>query len=230
MNSTFSDAELRQAAALVRQSMLKALPHPTECHYAISPEMGQKIARLVKKEEQKKRLRRIGRMAASIILAFLVGVGAWLAVDAEARAAVVQWVKEVYEESVFYRFFNEPTSEALPYYRLTALPGDYTETVAYEDETLRILMYENTNDTLLFACQRMSKETALGISSNGYSCEVVALDRFTAELYIPTDPTSTKDLVWIDEDAGLLFTLSSFCENDIIINIANGVQLAEMPN
>lgn len=230
MNSTFSDAELRQAAALVRQSMLESLPHPTECHCDISPEMEQKIARLLKREDQRKRLRRVGRMAASIILAFLVGAGAWLAVDAEARAAVVQWGKEVNEESVFYRFFNEPTSEALPYYRLTALPGGYTETVAYEDDILRVLMYENDTDIIIFTCQRMVNSNAAEMYSNSYSLEKVSLSNFAAELYTPSDPTSTSDLVWIDDNQNLFFCLSSFAEKDVIIDIANSVQLVEMPN
>lgn len=230
MNSTFSDAELRQAATLVRQSMLESLPHPTECHYDISPEMEQKIDRLLKREDQKKHLRRLGQMAASILLAFLVGVGAWLAVDTEARAAVVRWVKEVYEESVFYRFFNESTSKAMPYYRLTSLPGDYTETVAYEDESLRVLMYENGTDIIIFTCQRMVSSNAAEMYSNSYSLEQVPLNNFVAELYVPFDPTSTSDLVWIDDNQSLFFCLSSFAEKDVIIDIAKGVQLVETPN
>ena len=57
----------------------------------------------------KKALRRV----AAAFLAATVGVSVWLAVDTDARAAFVGWVRELYEHSIVYRVAPVKTATVL---------------------------------------------------------------------------------------------------------------------
>ena len=81
----------------------------------IPPEFEKKIERLKRRAKHPvfyKTMRRV----ASIALAILVAGSAWITVDAEARAAVVGWVKEIYE-TYFYDKGNDYITKSYVEYR-----------------------------------------------------------------------------------------------------------------
>ena len=101
-----SDRALKEAAGAVVTSLLGALPEPEELAHDFSDGFEEKMRLVIAKEKRHSAFRKFGRRAAAVILAALVGMGAWLAVDQEARAMVSQWIRTVYESSVIYRFFE----------------------------------------------------------------------------------------------------------------------------
>ena len=64
--------------------------------HEFSPAFEKKIRKLKRRADHPAFYRTMNRVA-SILLAILIAIGAWISVDAEARAAVVGWVKEIYE-------------------------------------------------------------------------------------------------------------------------------------
>lgn len=223
MSDLYSDAMLRAAAIQVRQSMLGALPHPKDCPCDMSPGQETKMELLVKKSRRITALRKVGKAVAAVILACLLAAGTWLTVNTEARAEFFQWVKEVYEDLIVYRFFGEPSSDELPVYRITGLPADYTETVSYEDETICVVIYESGPDIIVFSYMRMRDGSLSSTVIDNCLHEVVQLNSYTADLFVSTDPTSTNELIWIDEDQRLHFQLSSFHNPADMIELANNV-------
>ena len=138
----FTDGELQEAARKVRQAMLESLPEEDKVPHHFSPAFQEKMGPLLKKAQRMERTRTWKRRTAAAVLVFLLGTGAWLAGDSGARAAVLSWVREVYENSVLYRFFNQGAgSDSLPAlrpsYRLRGAPrraettcrSKYTESV-----------------------------------------------------------------------------------------------------
>ena len=71
--------------------------------HEFSPAFEKKIRKLKRRADHPAFYRTMNRVA-SILLAILITGGAWISVDAEARAAVVGWVKEIYETYFVYRF------------------------------------------------------------------------------------------------------------------------------
>lgn len=71
--------------------------------HEFSPAFEKKIRKLKRRADHPAFYRTMNRVA-SILLAILIAIGAWISVDAEARAAVVGWVKEIYETYFVYRF------------------------------------------------------------------------------------------------------------------------------
>ena len=66
------------------------------------------------------------RRIASIVLAILIAGGVWITVDAEARAAFVGWVKEIYGTYFVYHFEgSSDVNKELVDYRPTLIPNGY---------------------------------------------------------------------------------------------------------
>ena len=64
--------------------------------HEFSPAFEKKIRKLKRRADHPAFYRTMNRVA-SILLAILIAIGAWISVDTEARAAIVGWVKEIYE-------------------------------------------------------------------------------------------------------------------------------------
>ena len=105
MRDQLTDEMLTQAAKQVAESMKASLPVPKECHHEFPPEFERDMKRLAAQTERRRHMRRYLQRVAAACLAVVISLSTWLAVDAEARAAFVQWVKTVYEQSVVYEFF-----------------------------------------------------------------------------------------------------------------------------
>ena len=106
MSMYLTDEMLARAAKSVGETMLASLPDPEDCRHAFSPEFERSMERLIQKAKRKTRIRRCLQSIAVAALAVVIGLSAWLAVDTEARAAMVEWVRTVYEDSIVYEFFH----------------------------------------------------------------------------------------------------------------------------
>ena len=102
-----TDEMLRAAAARSCEIYVAHLEKgfDPEKKHEFSPEFLRKIERL-KRRAKHPVFYKTTRRVASIALAILITGGAWITVDAEARAAFVGWVKEVYEEFFVYRMMR----------------------------------------------------------------------------------------------------------------------------
>ena len=112
----FTEADLQAAAIAVSDSMLKSLPEPDGIEHEFSERFLAKMDALLLKDRRRRRMRSIARRAAMIALAALLSVGAWLAVDAQARDALVKWARELSGNGFAYRFFVTGTGKELPGY------------------------------------------------------------------------------------------------------------------
>ena len=224
---SFTDEELRLATKITRQRMLESLPIPEDCHYDVSPELKEKIERIIKKDRRRSALRRIRNQAAMIVLCILLGISSWLAVDTEARAAFVQWVREVYEESIIYHFFGDRTPEGITKHGITTLPQGYEETMRFEESFMHTVFYESDDDMIILTYQEVDETTELAFLNGDVVYEPVALTNYTADFYAPKDPSQTNELIWVNERSQLAFCISSYLDRNTMIELANGVSEIE---
>ena len=101
MNTTFSDAALRQAAQRLAHQMSAALPAEDAGFSAGSDTW---MEPLLRRERHRRTARLIWRRTAAALLAIVVAFGAALAVSPTARAAVGRWLRQMTTEVVAYRF------------------------------------------------------------------------------------------------------------------------------
>ena len=221
-----SDEMLRTAAANSRARFVAALEQDCahDAPHEFSPGFERKIKKLSRRADHPNLYRGLQRVA-SILLAALMGTGVWLSVDTEARAAVIQWVREVYEEHILYRYFNEPENDALPTYEITALPEGYTLTDTIVDETTAIQIFVNGDLGIIFTYYFISPDTQTVFFPEEYQYDSVKIGPYRADYYAPADKIYTNELIWFDEEQGIAFQLSAFVEKEEMIKIANSIVL-----
>lgn len=214
-----SDERLREAARKVEESMLASLPDPEECKVPPPPEVERKIKKRTHRASHPIR-HRVIKAVACFFLVVLVGVGSVLALSADARAAFVTWVKEVYETQFIYRFFQtseETSNDTL--YRPTWIPSDYQISSESESNSRTTIIYKDNSGNLavftyflgtaspVFQIEQDSIETYSQVYVNGMS----------AELYLDKDEGEPNVLIWLDESKGVVFRISApFGQNDLI--------------
>ena len=229
----FTDGELQEAARKVRQAMLESLPEEDKVPHHFSPAFQEKMGPLLKKAQRMERTRTWKRRTAAAVLVFLLGTGAWLAGDSGARAAVLSWVREVYENSVLYRFFNQGAGlDSLPALRPSWLPEGYQKADEITEDTAQLVVYQHPDQhspSIIFDYCLMSADiqTELLWPESEYESISMQVGSCPAQFYRAQDDSMTNNLVWFDEDGGLMFTLSASLDLDVMLHIAESVNLEE---
>jgi len=230
--TTFSNQQLRQAAAAVRRSMLQQYSASSDDHI-FSELFLTKTARLIRHEKRRQHWITASKRAAAVLLALLIGAGAWLTFDVEARASVLQWFREVYENSVVYRFTEpSPPSSSLPQYELSWLPEGFERKDGSNHPTLTSHAYFNSDgDVIVFSYGLLSSNSYLQINDTELSLhEQISFNNITADFYHPTESTIGNALVWIDETQNIYFSIVSTLKKDIILHIAENIILVTPTN
>lgn len=226
----FGERELQAAAKLVAESMLEGLPDAAACGHDFSEGFRRKMEALLRRQRRRSIRHTVWRYAAAVLLTVTLTFGAVMAVSPQARAAVVQWVRTVYENSVVYRFFNPAPQGALPRYQLTWLPEGFAETDVFCDEEYYYVIYENKENGqgFIFEYQLMHDGTSVtNIPEEGSSITQVEVNGLRGEYYQAPDDADGNLLQFIDETADIIFKISGNIESDSIFNIAEGVILCK---
>lgn len=231
----FSDDELRTAAASVRASMLSAVEAIPSGEREFSEGFLAKMDELFVADKRRRKRRLAWRHVAGLFLACLIGVSVWLAVDEGARAAFQRWVREVYENTVGYRFFGGP-AETIPRYELTWIPEGFVldREIDDTDEKIKqrdfVYEYPETGDAFNFCYVTMSEDISMYIG--GYigipvtEAEPCTINGFPGEYY-PTDTLGDNTLIWFDEKQGLVFAVDSTIDRETVFRIAESVTAVE---
>ncbi|MDD7001209.1 MAG: DUF4367 domain-containing protein [Oscillibacter sp.] len=176
---------------------------------------------------------RIARTAAVILLVLSLSLSALMAVSPTVRAAVINWVRETYEHSVIYRFFDK-SDDQLPNYAPTWLPEGFVldERVALDDWVL--CTYHNTTEDGWLSFDYCYASSDMQMQIGGYdeaapTSEKCFVNGIAADYY-PAGNSETNDLIWIDEDQGIVFAINSTVEKEAILHIAESVSLSDSTN
>lgn len=161
---------------------------------------------------------------ASIVLAILINGGVWLAVDVEARAAFIGWIKEIYETYVVYVFEDEtPATDEDIDYRPTWVPEGYKEFYYDDSEDTVFVAYSNeTGQMMNFSYIHAPDETKWLVDRNNTIVKQVEINDCIAELFISTDSNNASAIMWSTSD-NTAFYVSVFADEAELIQIAESV-------
>ena len=155
----------------------------------------------------------------------------YLAVDTEARAAFLDWIKEVYEHSIVYRIMPSSAAKDLPHYELTWLPDGFGEPDIYENETVYSALYQNssTGEIVIFDYYRLSSEVQAKLFTDQQP-EHVLVNGIIADFYAASSDSESNNLLWIDTEAGVFCAIDSNLSKDVILHIAERIYLVTITN
>ena len=222
-----TDEMLRVSAARSSELFIQAVAldyDPTQ-QYEPSNSFEKKIKRLVHRAKHPYFYRSVQRIASVLLAAILAG-SMYLAVDTEARAAFLGWVKEVYEHSTVYRTMPNHAAETLPQYELTWLPDGFGEPDVYEDDTMCTAVYENPSagDFLVFDYCLLTEETQTELFT-ARQPEHLLVRGADADFYAAIDDSDSSNLLWIDAETGVLCSINSTLSKEDILHIAESIYL-----
>ncbi len=223
------EERLREAAAEYSEAWIKAVEQdydPARQH-VFSPGFQRKIRRLKHRADHPVFYRAL-RSAAALLLSLLIGSGAWLVVDAEARAAFVGWVKEVWEEYFVFRFEGDADSSSSSaetiHYRPTWLPEGYTEFFVDENADFTLIIYANgSNQMLKFNYSHNPNNVDFYIDTTQTTTKQANINGILADLLIGNSSENASAIFWTTEN-NTVFYISAHLNEHELIRIAENIK------
>lgn len=228
MSKNMSDDALRRAAAKLAEARIAAQPSLDECEHEFSPEFESAMDKLMQKSQRKAIWRRVASIAASLLLVLLIGGSAVLTFNQEARASFITWLREQYENSIIYRFWGSGNTSDFPTYQIGWMPEGFELLQGLNEESRYIAVYQSIDDgqQIIFTYAFGTEWDELVIGGDANNNEQLTIHGMHGE-YIPYGDDQTGDLVWIDENRQVVFTLSSTLSKETLVEIAESVTLTK---
>lgn len=226
-----TDAALQAAAKEASFALAEALVQGSNQQppYIPSKSFTRKMSSLCRRERHPVFRRTMQRAAAVFLALLLTGIG-WLTVDAEARAAAVTWFRSISQDSIVYRFLNPTPQTTLPDYTPTWLPDGFQKREHYKDDQRSSSYFVSGSDFIVIEIDIHHNGTLLSLIGDHSGYEEVSVNQFTA-LFVPANGDSgISNLVWIDEQNGLVFSVDSTLEKSVMLHIAESIELSQSPN
>lgn len=175
------------------------------------------------------RWQQIARRVAIILITCVVAIGGIIAISPTARAAVVRWVVEWYENNIVYQYWGEQNIEELPQYEISGLPDGYVETVRDIAPGLVAVTYENQNGNVIYfdySFMHQGAQTDFVLNDDGvFDVMVNHMDGKFIESHIPGNFNS---LTWIDPDLNIQFAVEGCFDFDSLLRMAESISLCKM--
>lgn len=223
-----SDERLREAARKVEESMLASLPDPEECKVPPPPEIERKMEKKSRRASHPIRYR-VMKAVACFLLVVLVGGGSVLALSADARAAFVGWVRDVYQsyETWFVYHFtgeNNTVSEDISYHP-TWIPQDYAELETLDMFNQTNIIYENAVGlSMTFGYSLNPEAINVYVENTNVQTKRVLVGDTPADLYLDNSAGESNILTWVDSSTDTIFWIVAQLDEDELIKIAESVE------
>lgn len=224
---SFSEEELRAAAVLSHGAFISSLPEPGEYpEHRFSEGFVRKMEPLFAME-RRRRDHTVLRRVAAVFLTALIGLSAWLAIDTDARAAALKWIKEVFGNVIVYRLVDEPETEGKPSYVLTWIPEGMELVDFAEEELWYSAFYINDTGDICFSFDYEYTSTAqiqLAIEP-GQPIEKITINGSETEFYPAYGSSNTNNLIWFDENYDVMLSIAGNLEKETMIKIAENIKI-----
>ena len=176
------------------------------------------------------RWQQIARRAAIILITCIVTIGGIIAISPTARAAVVRWVVEWYENNIVYRYWGEQNTEELPQYEISGLPDGYVETARDTAPGLVAVTYEDQNgDVIYFDYSFMHQGAQTDFILTDDDVFDVMVNQMYGQFLESRIPGNLNSLTWIDSDENIQFSLDGNFRLEELLHIAESVSLCKTP-
>ncbi|MBE3592434.1 MAG: DUF4367 domain-containing protein [Thermoanaerobacter sp.] len=224
MTINFTDDMLKKAVIKADIYEIETLPTDDEIEYEFSNQFKRKMKKLIRQSKTRSPVgamaflrRRAGAFVAAIIIlfAFAMSVSA-------VRAAVFEFITEVYEKFT-HIFFNESQSsqdaaDGFAIYEPAYIPEGF-KLVNKNTDGLVLLEYEKENDFISYS-QQCLENVSININTEGVKLEELEFKGLPAKYY---SNQGVQNLLWYDDK--YMYMVSSTLDRDIVFKIAESVEI-----
>jgi len=207
----------------VDNAILAALPDPGECSFYFSDRFEQRMRSVIRRGNHPGIYKTLQRVAC-VLLVLLILFSSVMIFSADARAAVIGWIKEQYNTFYHYFFPSEATDTEQAEYTLGWIPNDYrlVDTQTTTNRTTQIYL-DSQNHMLQFSYIQGISTAADYVDLEDYEAHAVSIGNNEGELFISLTPLKTNGIVLVDQDNNVLFTISAPVGEDDLIRLAEHI-------
>lgn len=170
------------------------------------------------------------RSVACFFLVMSVSLGALISFSPQARAWVMQWVAEWYEDHVTYRFEGDPIPSKLKRdWVPTYLPDGYTEVdrTCLTESVIITYRNEETAQEIEFSYEPIMEGMGFNVDSEDRSISDITIQNMSGQLLQSLLPTKPHILVWFNNECHYGFCLISYEPCDTLIQVAESVSFVK---
>ncbi|MBR5491254.1 MAG: DUF4367 domain-containing protein [Oscillospiraceae bacterium] len=221
-----SDKQLDKYICEAAEAMLASLPKAENCEEpALSPQFEAKMTKLFEKMEGRKRIQIHLRRVAAVFILIILGSGAFIGLNSEARAEFGGWLRASYEGSIIYRFLGESPQAPMPEIEFGWLPEGCELILKDELENSLTYIYECGDEGFIFSCNRMTENNLTQLFPKDTDiCKEVSIKGVKAEMWISEN--GLVCIVWTDDKENFIYTLESAMSEYDILHIAEEIKTA----
>lgn len=176
--------------------------------------------------------RTVVRRAAVVLLMLSLSAAMVLAVSPKARADIVRWTMEQDGRRVEFRYHGDGPAQALPQYRIAALPEGYTETEREETDWDVQVAYECTGKQWIrfsYLYMQDGVASSVGITESD-TVKDITVSGMSGKLILTQSPESANAIIWFDTAQNLMFSIHANVDESVIITMADSVSLCGPTN
>lgn len=229
----FTDEELRQSAAQVREQLLRAPDTQDSVPFPFSEAFEDNMDTLLRQNRRKNKAASSFRRAMAACLAIVMCLGAWLAVDVDAREAVIDWVKELfsYGETMHVIAHQSKPEDPLPEMVAYYLPSDKYQEVERETDGEKTVVTYATEDSasafgFTYEWAPRAGEYWFEKPQDTPGSQELLIDYEDYFLFTPDDPSLPKTLSWYSFHSNswtMQFTLSFYFDTETALKVAQNI-------
>lgn len=167
------------------------------------------------------------RTAACFVLVTSVVFGSVMVGSPTARAAVVGWFTQSSTTHDAYVFHGTEEAGEMLSWRLTDLPEGYDQTDYIDLGIIVNIIYSNNDPKMEieFSYQRISEGMGESLDNEHHTVKSVTVNTMSGRFYLATND-SPNMLIWFDEQNDYAFLLTSRQPENVLIKLAENVQVA----
>lgn len=169
------------------------------------------------------------RTVAMIVVAIFVAMGCLIAFSSPVRAAVKQWMLEIYDKYISYRYVGVIEDFELQDYEITELPDGYVEVERNQFPRMVDVIYRNSDGKyILFQYVYMETGSVTSYVTDGGQDSIdITVNNFEGTYWESFAVDEFSTLMWIDSYSNIQFTLDAQLSYLGILHMAESVSLCK---
>lgn len=168
------------------------------------------------------------RYAAVACIVLILGFGLLMSFSSEARAAVLGWVSEFYEENVYKIFFAGEAEETVGLkYELGWLPEGTEFVTKYDIPGGESYIYTDETELLINFLYSSDPDSVYYLIANDATKQEVTVNGLPGEVFISPSEEETNTIVWSDNSIPIMFSFTAEYDVETLIKVAEDVKVVE---
>ena len=227
MTVTITDKEIEKAVIAYAEEYLGKLSAAPDTH-VFSERYEKRRAQIVAfgaSPMRRSRHRRTLRSAVAAVLVLLLSLGMIVSFSATARAAVLNWLKETYNNIIRYEFIHQEDDHTYVICGPAWLPEGFerTENVITDVYTLKVYENVQTGEYLRFEYDKATDPMIAEVKKQSIGAEVL-IDNGSIVKYCLDSETSRR-VFWYDQNRQLVFFVDSNVNRETLVESIGRVSL-----